>query len=219
LSGDEVARKYDALAQGYSERYADPEAVARFFVHLVRTWGGLVEPPATILELGCADGFMTHAFAAAGYTVTAIDIAPRMVAAARERLTRDGLHAEFHVTDVRSFEPEDRFDVVLGAMWTFFAYVEEPLPVLRRLLAASVTKLIVDINPRTHPVALGRRTLLAAGSRRIATTPVAISHRHQLGPGARVALEIALNTPAVGSLLLRRRFTVALLGSMCDVPI
>jgi SAM-dependent methyltransferase len=219
MSGDEVARKYDALADGYSSRYADPDAVARFFVGLVRTWGGRVEPPATILELGCADGFMTHALAKAGYTVTAVDIAPRMIEVARERLAGERLDAAFHVADVRSFEPEGRFDVVLGAMWTFFAYVEDPLPVLRRLLAASESKLIVDINPRTHPVSFGRRSLLEAGSRRIATTPVALSHRYRLRPGARAAMGIALHTPGLSSILLRRKFTVALLGSLRDTAI
>jgi len=209
---DDVSRKYDGLADSYSDRYADPDAVARFFVGLVRGWGPRVEPPASVLELGCADGFMTQALAAEGYTVTAVDVAPRMIDVARERLSAAGLEATFQVADIRSFQPGRRFDVVLGAMWTFFSYVEEPLPVLRRLLAASASKLIVDINPRTHPVSAGRRTLVAAGSKRVATTPVAISHRHRLSPRARVAMEIALHTPGLSSALLRRKFTVALLG-------
>jgi SAM-dependent methyltransferase len=209
---DDVSRKYDGLADSYSDRYADHDAVARFFVGLVRAWGPHVEPPATVLELGCADGFMTHALAAAGYTVTAVYVAPRMIDVARDRLAAAGLDATFQVADIRSFQPGRSFDVVLGAMWTFFAYVEEPIPVLRRLLATSASKLIVDVNPRTHPVSAARRTLLAAGSQRVATTPVPISHRHRLSPRALVALEIALRTPGLSSVLLRRRFTVALLG-------
>jgi hypothetical protein len=57
--------KYDLSAETYSSRYVDANAIANRQRELVATWGSPTPPGARILELGCADGFVTAVFARA----------------------------------------------------------------------------------------------------------------------------------------------------------
>ena len=209
---DDVARKYDAVAAGYSSRYADPEAVVAFYLDLIHTWGSPVTPGASVLEVSCADGFMTQALVRAGYTVTALDIAPAMVEAAATRLTRAGLKADLRVADIRTWEPDGRWDVVLAPMWTFFHYVPNAPEVLARLTRASTAKVIVDLNPRDRAIAQGMEAMRTACLRGIAWRPVPIPLTRRLGPAGRVALRTAMAVPPVRHAVLRRRFNVVLKG-------
>jgi SAM-dependent methyltransferase len=210
--GDDVVRKYDALAPAYSSRYADPGAVAAFYLGLVRTWGAPAGAGASVLEVSCADGFMTEALVRAGYRVTGLDIAPAMVETAERRLATAGLEADLRVADVRTWVPDGRWDVVLAPMWTFFQYVDEPTPVLGRLAAAADAKVIVDLNPRAHPVGEGMAAMRAAGFREVAWRPVPIPLTRRLGPARRALLDAALRVPATREAVLRRRLNVVLKG-------
>jgi SAM-dependent methyltransferase len=210
--GDDVVRKYDALAPAYSSRYADPGAVAAFYLGLVRSWGPSAGEGASVLEISCADGFMTEALASAGYRVTGLDIAPAMVETAGRRLSSAGLEADLRVADVRSWEPDGRWDVVLAPMWTFFQYVDDPSPVLARLAAAADAKVIVDLNPRAHPIEDGVATMRAAGLRDVAWRPVPIPLTRRIGPGRRALLDAALRVPPARDAVLRRRLNVVLRG-------
>src|SRR3954466_311702 len=109
----------------YSARYADPSAVANRQLALLARWGTKIEPGATVLEVGCADGFATAAFVKAGYQVTALDGSPEMVGAAAARLG-EGASAQLELSDVRMYEPRSSFDAVVAFMWTFFHYIDEP---------------------------------------------------------------------------------------------
>jgi SAM-dependent methyltransferase len=217
---DDIAAKYDAVASTYSSRYADPAAVAAFFVELVRVWGPVPPPRARILEVSCADGFMTEALVRAGYHLTGIDIAPKMVQAAMDRLDRAGLEADLRVADVRTFEPDKRWDVILAPMWTFFAYVDDPGPVIARLAEALVPggKLFVDRNPRTHPLDDGLTALSHAGLKEVAWRPVPVPLRKKLGPLGRAGLRAALAVPPVRDAILSRRLNVVLMGRVPDRP-
>ena len=213
--GDDVVRKYDALAPAYSSRYADPGAVAAFYLGLVRTWGRPAAAGASVLEISCADGFMTEALVRAGFRVTGLDIAPAMIETAGRRLSSAGLEADLRVADVRAWEPDGRWDVVLAPMWTFFQYVEEPAPVLARLAAAADAKVIVDLNPREHAVDDGIAAMRAAGLGDVAWRPVPIPLTRRLGPARRALLDAVLRVPAARDAVLRRRLNVVLRG---DAP-
>jgi len=209
---EDLRDKYDRLAGSYTSRYADPRAVARFYTALVAKWGPPARRGATVLELGCADGFMTEALLRAGFVVTALDLSPGMIDAARRRLAgADGV--EFEVADVRTFDPAGRtWDVVLGAMWTFFAYAGDPVPVLDRLRVATTQKLIVDRNPRTHPLAgvddMFRNAGFAAPEIRPVTVPLSRRSTPVVRAGGRAVAAVG---PAWKS-LVRRKLNVALMA-------
>ncbi len=212
MSNEDLVAKYDRLAPAYSSRYADPAAVARFYVELVRRWGPRAGAGASVLEISCADGFMTEALVRAGFRVTGLDLSPRMVEAADDRLRRSGLEADLRVADVRTFEPDREWDVVLAPMWTFFGYVDDPVAVLGRLAPATRAKAIVDLNPREHPVSAALRSVAAAGFGPTAWRPVLVPLRVRVGRAGLRALAVAGRLPPLRESLLDRKFTVAILG-------
>src|SRR5437762_2501340 len=109
---ESLRRKYDEIGGLYSSRYADPASVARHQVALVSRWRQKLAPGATVLEIGCADGFVTEALARFGFVVTAVDISPVMIDAARRRLTDLDLPATFVTADVDTLDLGRRFDAV-----------------------------------------------------------------------------------------------------------
>ena len=66
--------------------------------------------PGTLLDAGCGVGLFSLAMARHGYSVTGIDIAPRMVAAARQSAADAGLKMQLAVGDVE--EAAGPFDAV-----------------------------------------------------------------------------------------------------------
>ena len=97
-----------------------------------RRWQRLVIPRLAgardVLEVGCGIGTLQADLAAAGYTATAVDRSPQMVAAARARLRRHGFaRAADRVTqgDVRALPFGDAsFDAVVSTFPT--DYIADP---------------------------------------------------------------------------------------------
>jgi len=75
---DDIAERYDASRPGY------PAHVVEF----ITTTAGL-GPRSAVLEIGCGTGQLTERLASFGFQLTAIDIGPAMIAAARRRLAND----------------------------------------------------------------------------------------------------------------------------------
>jgi len=83
-------------------------------------WAALLLPllppaPARIADLGCGTGTLTLLMAQGGHLVSGLDIAPRMVTLAREKVAEAGAVADFVVGDASSppWQP-GTFDVVLS---------------------------------------------------------------------------------------------------------
>jgi len=215
---DQLRDKYDRIAASYTSRYADPDAVARFYVKLVATWGPPTGRGSTVLELGCADGFMTEALVRAGFRVAALDLSPGMIEAARRRLAGVG-GVDLEVADVRTFDPRGRtWDVVLGAMWTFFAYVDDPIEVLARLRPSTGTKLIVDLNPRTHPLEGVDSMFNGAGFAPPSIRPVTVPLGRRSTPLVRAAGRAVAGAEPLWKLLVRRKLNVAVLSVPGEGP-
>jgi len=91
-----------------------------------------------ILEVGAATGQYTLELARRGHSVLAVDLAPALVASARERATEEGLddRIEFQVGDARflSGVPDESFDaaLVMGPLY-HLVLREERLMALKRV--------------------------------------------------------------------------------------
>jgi len=82
-------------------------------------WAGLLLPmlppvPARVADLGCGTGTLTLLMAQAGHLVSGLDLAPCMVALAREKIAAGGVVADVVVGDASSppWQP-GTFDAVL----------------------------------------------------------------------------------------------------------
>jgi ubiquinone/menaquinone biosynthesis C-methylase UbiE len=74
-----------------------------------------------VLDMGCGTGFLALLFAERGHRVTGSDLAPEMIARAREKARDAGLAATFVVGDAEAPElPDGSFDLVVSRhlFWT-----------------------------------------------------------------------------------------------------
>jgi hypothetical protein len=121
--------------------------------------------------------------------------------------------AELEVADVRTFDPAGRsWDVVLGAMWTFFAYLDDAERAVATLRAATRSKLIVDRNPRTHPLDDVAERFRAAGFQPPEVRPVTVPLSRRSTPVVRAAGRALSAIEPAWKTLVRRKLNVALLA-------
>jgi SAM-dependent methyltransferase len=145
-----TAAKFDAIASDWSRReYANPEVFMERRASLVRDWGAPLCEGDSILEIGCGDGALSCALAAQGFDVTGIDIAPRMIDAAKKRAAAQGVSAQFQIADTDTFQFARGYDAVISFMSAFFTYSHEPVAFLQKILPLVRKKVIVDWNFRS----------------------------------------------------------------------
>ena len=107
---DGVAQLYEASRPGY------PAELVEFVVTTAGLGAG-----STVLEVGCGPGQLTERLARYGFNVTAVDIGPSMIAAARRRLA--GSAVSFQVTSFEDFDAaEASFDLICSG--TAFHWVD-----------------------------------------------------------------------------------------------
>ncbi len=70
--------------------------------------------PGTALDLGCGAGFNAVKLAEAGWSVLGVDWSEHAVKLANESAERRGLEARFIVGDITSWQPADKFDLVIS---------------------------------------------------------------------------------------------------------
>jgi ubiquinone/menaquinone biosynthesis C-methylase UbiE len=107
---DGVAQLYQASRLGY------PSDIVEFAVTTAAAGAG-----SAVLEVGCGTGQLTESLAGYGFRLTAIDIGPSMIAAARRRL--DGPAVSFQVSSFEDFAAADAsFDLIISG--TAFHWVD-----------------------------------------------------------------------------------------------
>lgn len=114
-------------------------------------WRGLVrrvlgEGAKEVLDVGSGTGFLALMAAAMGHRAVGVDLAPEMVALAREKAAREGSAAEFVEGDVERLDfAAGRFDVVMGRhlLWTLPA-PGEALREWRRVLRAGGEVVLIE---------------------------------------------------------------------------
>jgi ubiquinone/menaquinone biosynthesis C-methylase UbiE len=100
---DGIARRYEEYRPGY------PDHVVRFVTQTARLGRG-----AAILEIGCGTGQLTERLAGSAFRLTAIDLGPSLIAAARQRLA--GAHVSLQVTSFEDLAVADEsFDLIISA--------------------------------------------------------------------------------------------------------
>jgi SAM-dependent methyltransferase len=107
------AKTYDDSASHYPRTAAEQAAWSAVLRRL------LPPPPAKVLDVGAGTGFLSILLARQGYAVTALDLAPGMLARLKQKAQTAGL-------DVRTTEgdaadpPRDNFDAVVERhlLWT-----------------------------------------------------------------------------------------------------
>lgn len=107
---DGVAQLYDTSRRGYPSK----------IVEFVATTAGL-RPGSAALEIGCGTGQLTESLARLSLDLTAIDIGPSMIEAARRRLANSGVC--FNVSFFEDFTaPENSFDLIISG--TAFHWID-----------------------------------------------------------------------------------------------
>ena len=107
---DSVAQLYEASRLGY------PSDIIEFAVATAAVGAG-----SEVLEVGCGTGQLTESLARYGFRLTAIDIGPSMITAARRRL--DGAALSFQVSSFEDFAAADAsFDLIVSG--TAFHWVD-----------------------------------------------------------------------------------------------
>jgi SAM-dependent methyltransferase len=87
------------------------------------TWAASTPEGCRVLEMGAGTGRATQHLARVAARVVAFDLSPELIAVARKRLA-DLPHVDFLAADIRAFEIQERFDLVVA--------VDDPLVHLTR---------------------------------------------------------------------------------------
>lgn len=129
------ASEYDATA------YGDLEAAHARITRLVAE----MRPTGAVLEIACGTGAWTESLASLADTVTAVDVAPEVVAIARDRVRSSNVR--FEVADVFCWTTAKQFDVIFFSAWLSHvptSRFEQFWTMLRPLLAEGGRVLFVD---------------------------------------------------------------------------
>ena len=89
---------------------------------------------AKILDMACGAGRHAILLARKNYNVTAVDLSDNLLSIAKQTADEENLSINFVHSDIRKFNPNDTFDVILN-LFTSFGYFEtdeENISVLRK---------------------------------------------------------------------------------------
>lgn len=92
---------------------------------------------ASVLDVGCGQGRDALFIARRGHRVTGVDISATGIAQLLEDARREGLSVEGYVTDLRDYDPEEAYDVVVIDRTLHMLAGETRLKLLQRLIRAT----------------------------------------------------------------------------------
>jgi len=209
----DLVNKYDRIAAGFAEHsYANLDFYMQRRYGVATTWGKSLHAGDSLLELGCGDGYLGQLFARQGLHYCGVDLSPRMIDMAEQRLLQVGLKAEFQIGDARQLFLSKPFDAVVSYMRTFFSYVDNPLVVMRRLRPYIRKKMIVDVDPRHTPVPAALEILREAGFVNVAWRPFFVPEEKRLPAAILRTLVACENIPFLRGLPLHWKFVVLVKG-------
>ena len=125
---EKVRARYDRIAALYDLLEAPMES-GRFSRWRRRLWAQVKGP--RILEVGVGTG-KNFSYYPPNVEVTAIDFSPRMLAIARQKAEREGVHVDVRLMDVQHLDfPDNTFDSVVASF--VFCSVPDPIKGLQEL--------------------------------------------------------------------------------------
>jgi len=116
----QVREYWDVDAETYDHSPGhDPQTLAELAVWAATLRRLLPPPPARVLDAGAGTGFLSLLLSRQGYRVTALDLAPGMLAQLRAKAQRRGLSVELVEANAAD-PPRDRYDAVVERhlLWT-----------------------------------------------------------------------------------------------------
>lgn len=128
-----IRQHWDARAADFDD---DPEhglhsdEQRRAWLHLLERLSG--HSSKRVLDVGCGTGVLTILLAQLGHDVTGVDLAPRMLARARQKAECAGVAVSLRLEDaVKLSDPDASYDLVVArhVMWT----LPDPQGVIREL--------------------------------------------------------------------------------------
>ncbi len=120
---------YDELGDQWHASCSHPVALLRAENRLRNPWiAARLSPSSKVLDMGCGAGFLSHALAQEGHTVTGIDLSERSLDVARKLDTTQRVHYQIGNATALPFSSES-FDVV-SAM-DLLEHVEDPAAVVQ----------------------------------------------------------------------------------------
>ena len=139
----EIAPLYDMLMTGvpYTE----------WLVYLRKLLDERKARPRHVLDLACGTGNVSELLTQEGYAVTGVDIAPGMIAQARQKAETKNLAIAYHVQDAAALDlPGQRFDLCVS-LFDSLNYITDPQRLQQAMsqVAAHLTRnglFIFDIN-------------------------------------------------------------------------
>ena len=191
--------KYDALADGFSEReYADPAGYSARRARVILELGPRLAPGASLLDLCCADGIMAAPLEALGLAYVGLDTSEEMLAAARRR----NPGTRFVAGLIEEYEPDEPVDAAICLRSFYLA--EDRVAFFRRVLGYTRVKFVFDFRQPAHPADTVLRDLRRAGFSRIELRPFFAPQRRALPRPALRLLEALERTGPLATLLSRR---------------
>jgi 2-polyprenyl-6-hydroxyphenyl methylase / 3-demethylubiquinone-9 3-methyltransferase len=128
-------RFYDALAERWYAAQDDPVALLRAESRLRNPWvlekirEALGPQPRAVLDIACGAGFLSNALAAAGHSVTGVDLSAESLDVARRHDATGGVRYLAMDAHELSF-PDASFDVVCSM--DFLEHTERPEVIVRQ---------------------------------------------------------------------------------------
>lgn len=117
----EIARYWDKQSAIWAEEKNDA-----WFLPVTRHWMDYFKTLLPLLtgskalEVGTASGYFANILSVAGYAVTAVDISPDMIAAARKVSANMNTTVDYHVMDARQLSfRENGFDLIFTRLMTW----------------------------------------------------------------------------------------------------
>ncbi len=115
-----------------------------------------------VLDIGCGVGREAIALAKLGFKVKAVDIAPAMIEAAKEKAQEEGVAVDFEVLDVTELEYKNTFDYCI-----FSSGVYNSIP-SKKLRLLMIFRLIGSLKPKSKiflPIGMSRHPKIISRSR------------------------------------------------------